>query len=85
MILYDYECKNCRKEFEALSTIADRRKTKSPCCDSASTVIIKGTSYHPFPEGFWEHIAAEPIYVHDKPHLKRLCQEHGVNATGMLD
>ena len=85
MPMYDYECKNCGKDFEMFAKIADRKKVKSPCCNSAGEQLITGTSYHPFPEGFWEHIANEPIYVNDKPHLKRLCEEHGCHATGMLD
>ena len=85
-ILYSYKCKECGEGFEEYATIAQRRLTKSPCCDSPSEIVITGgVSYHRFPEGLFEHIAQEPIYVNDKPHLKRLCREHGCHAVGLLD
>ena len=86
MPIYDYRCKECNKEFEELATIAQRNLVKSPCCDSSTMIVIKsGASYHRFPEGMFEHITENPIWVNDKPHLKQLCKEHGCHAVGLLD
>lgn len=85
MPLYDYKCIRCGKEFEKFASIADRKNVSSPCCHLVAEQIIKPPSVHIFPEGPWEHISRDPIYVNDKRHLKDLCKEHNVYAPGVLD
>lgn len=86
MPLYNYKCNACEKTFEELRSIEERAAATCPVCEAPATkqLSIDGTDYHPFPEGVFEHIATTPIYVNDKPHLKRLCREHGVMAPGLL-
>ena len=87
MPLYDYDCEDCGHEFEEFEIIKYRNNIKCKRCKGSCKINITRSkqSIHIFPEGVWEHIAIDPVYVNDKKHLKQLCKQHGVYATGVLD
>ncbi len=44
-----------------------------------------GPVFHKFPEGVFRDITPDDVYVHDKPHLRRLIDQHGAYAPGLID
>lgn len=84
MPLYDYECKVCGKTFEALSCISDRRSVLCDCGGGCRLLISK-PNFHPFPEGPWEHLDVEPVYISSKKQLKRECDKRGLSSVYLMD
>lgn len=86
MPMYNYHCEGCIFDFEYFQLMEDRHTANCPSCETlCEQGISTPPAYHAFPEGVFEHIAAEPIYVNDKNQLKDECKRHGVHAPGLLD
>jgi len=81
MPLYRYQCKACNHEFEKHRTIEERYNVLCPECGGKEVeIIIKAPSYHPFPEGWWEHLDVKPIYISSRRQLKEECKKRGLIA-----
>ena len=64
-------------------------RATAPCeCGATAKKDYAGSlsaTVHLFPEGVFEHIAFDPVYVNDKRHLRDLSREHDFYAPGLLD
>jgi len=82
MPLYRYQCKECNHEFEEYRPIDRRYDVLCPECGEGKIEIIikKPASYHPFPEGWWEHLDVKPIYISSRRQLKDECKKRGLRA-----
>ena len=87
MPLYDLECTKCAHEFEDFVKMDERGDVPCPECGSETVVVIhkNGSAVQLFPEGWFEHIAKEPMYISDKKQLKQACEDNGCYAPGLLD
>ncbi|MBU2249793.1 MAG: hypothetical protein KKD77_23805 [Gammaproteobacteria bacterium] len=82
MPLYDFKCKICSHEFEGISTLEGLPAVRCPeCGNDACEILITGSNYHPFPEGWWEHIATKPLHISSRSQLKEECRKHDCYAT----
>jgi DNA-directed RNA polymerase subunit RPC12/RpoP len=81
MILSDYRCESCQHEFEDVRIQEERRFSFCPLCNNKATQLL-GTrhKYRNFVEGWWEHIADQPIYIHNRRHLREVCRQHDCYA-----
>ncbi len=50
-------------------------------------VIFRGSAgrYHPFPEGWWEHLDTKPIYIKNKRQLREECRKRGLSSQYLED
>jgi len=78
MPLYDAKCGVCDHEFETVAKIDEL--IQCPVCGSEARRLITGSSYHPFPEGWWEDIGPKPIYISSRRQLADECRKHGCYA-----
>lgn len=81
MPMHDFKCLSCQKEFEAFQEISSLQV--SPICSHCGGETVKlwckkSSQVHLFPEGFWEDIASEPIYISSRRQLRRECEKHEV-------
>lgn len=85
MPLYDYKCE-CGKEFEALRTIDECESAPCECGKTASrTFSTRAARYHAFPEGWWDTLDVEPVYIKNKRQLKEECAKRGLSSVYLLD
>lgn len=80
MPLYDYGCKVCGAEFEAYRKIANRYKVECLICQGEIEILMTCGKRHFFPEGFWDDLAFDPIYISSRAQLRRECEERGKYA-----
>lgn len=80
MILYDYICKKCNFEFEALTTSENRDEVLCKKCGARTSRKVSRTKDDWFKPFVTEDFTGEPIEVRTKEHYKRLCKEHDVYA-----
>ena len=87
MPIYQRRCKECDHEWEEIRKIADCENTNPcPACGSGMVDrIIRPPHYTPFKEGWYEHIASDPIYCRNKKELREACQEHGKTSVYLED
>lgn len=82
MPMYTYEC-GCGFQFEDAKSIDDRKTCKcSNCGETARQIIGRPAGVIPFQLGWFEHIAAEPLYIRNKDELRAACEENNCYATG---
>jgi hypothetical protein len=77
MPLHDYRCTVCNNE------VHDHfKKVDDPapvCCDiSMDQIFTHSASVSVFKEGFFEHLAPDPIYFHNKKDLRKYCRENNL-------
>lgn len=84
MPMYDYACDKCETIWEEFATREERDDVICECGKKAKMMLC-APAIHLFPEGVFEHIGPDPIYVHDKAHLKRLTKQYECHAPGLLD
>ena len=84
MPVYDYTCDRCKTVWEATTT-RDTRDRVFFDCGKRARMLPCAPAVHLFPEGVFEHIGPDPVYVHDKAHLKRLTKRYKCHAPGLLD
>jgi putative FmdB family regulatory protein len=76
MILYDYYCLACKKEFEELKAIDARETTTCPSCGAlAKQTFTVSRPMKDWAEGIWEDLTDHPIYVRSRRHLRELCKQ----------
>lgn len=81
MILFDYRCTNCNKEFEDLRPRSDCKESTCPNCGSkAKRLFTIRHRYKDFLEGWWHDIAPEPIYIKSRRQLRDECKKHNCYA-----
>lgn len=85
MPLYNYHCVSCKVTFEQFSLMADRESCACLSCGEVAKQAPSAPQFHRFPEGVFEHIAADPLYISDKRQLRGACDEHQVYAPNLLD
>jgi putative FmdB family regulatory protein len=75
MPIYIYECLTCKKEFETVSSVADRNKTKCEC-GGETKILIKNTNlYDPLTPYWSENIDKNPVYIESRSHRQKLMKE----------
>ena len=80
MILYDYKCKVCNAQFEALTKSEDKDNMLCKHCGAMTHRLMPRTKddwFHPF---ISDDFTGEPIEVHTKEHYKSLCRKHDLYA-----
>lgn len=85
MPTYLVHCKSCNLDEEHFVSIAERHNIEMSCGHVGELRITSAAKYHPFPEGWWEHLGPEPVYVSSKKQLKRECEERGLYSRYLLD
>lgn len=81
MPLYDIRCDTCKQDFEIFARVEDCRTIACPKCGEETRVLITGSSYHSFPEGWWEHIGPKPLRISSRSQLKEECKKNECYAT----
>lgn len=81
MPLYDFACDSCGVIEERLLKI-DYDEQKCLKCDGPMRRWFgrNQPTYHRFREGWYEHIAEEPIYIRSKKQLKEECRQRGLTS-----
>ena len=80
MPLYDFKCKKCKEINEHICSISEREEQ---LCETCGEVLIREIGvgrYIPFKEGWYEHIAKDPIYISSMRQLKRECADRGLTS-----
>lgn len=87
MPLYDMRCTGCGLEEERLVRFSERDKQVCRRCEAPMRVIFRGSAgrYHPFPEGWWEHLDTKPIYIRNKRQLREECRRRGLSSQYLED
>ena len=82
MILYDFKCASCGNEWEGLENPNELKHVKCGKCGGTGEIQIGGNRNQVklFPEGFFEDIAPEPIYIRSRAQLREECKKHGCYA-----
>ena len=76
MPLYDYECLSCHHEFEDVRRIDERHSVRCPRCGGGCKIIFKSVREPRFfPEGWWEHIDVEPVYISSRRQLREVIKK----------
>lgn len=44
-----------------------------------------GSKFHPFKEGWYEHLGLEPVYVKSKRQLREECEQRGLTSEYARD
>ncbi len=90
MITYIFACQ-CGREIEVHMNMTDRRDLIMPRCSKCLTPMkqrITGGERpfmrSPFPRGWDENIAPDPIYVRDKTEAREIAAEHGM-VSGLVE
>ena len=77
MPLYDYECIECEKEFEAFRKMDDRYAIRCECGGDIKIIFkSKSAELSLFRPGFYEHVG-EGIWADTPQQLQDACNEHG--------
>jgi putative FmdB family regulatory protein len=86
MPLYDVQCLECKKEFEAFSLIEERTRIKCKCGGSCKILITNFKSEHWFKPHWNPNFRSDkPVYVRSLNHYKQLCKKHGVTSRAIGD
>lgn len=86
MPLYDFQCLDCKMEFEGITRIDDRKEVRCPkCSGKCKTLITSLRSRHWFREHINYEFTGEPIHVRSLQHYKDLCVKHGVTSRAIGD
>ena len=76
MPVYSYECKDCKRKWDSINKVADRKRERCPSCRFVAILVISKPGQHiSFRSGFFEHIAPDPIYINSKQTLKDECNK----------
>jgi putative FmdB family regulatory protein len=81
MPLYDYECATCKRDFEAVRRIADRKVAPCPACGNQGRIIPphgRGPGIISFREGWYRDIDYNPIYIKTPQELRNECDKRHV-------
>lgn len=87
MPMYDFKCTSspCNHVFEKIVKFEERENVLCEKCGSATKPLIVPHRYIPFKEGWYEHIAKDPIYIKSMKQLKSECKKHGVSSIYAMD
>lgn len=85
MPIYNYYCKSCDKTFEETNSMDDRALAICAKCGKVAKQAPSSPRFIPFPEGVFEHIGPDPLYISDKRQLRGALDEHGAYAPNILD
>ena len=85
MPMYNYHCEVCEFDFEYMQKMDDRHEANCPSCGEKCKQGLSAPRFIPFPEGVFEHIGPEPLYISDKRQLRGALDEHGAYAPNLLD
>lgn len=79
MPLYEYRCTKCGSEWEEVRAIAARETAKCSSCKVKAKLLMpsRAPGVSIFREGWYEHVAAEPIYCRTAQELRDACDENG--------
>lgn len=80
MLIYDYICKRCNYQFEALTKSDEKDNVKCRACGSRTSRQVCRTKDDWFRTFVSEDFDGTPIEVRTKEHYKQLCKEHNVYA-----
>jgi putative FmdB family regulatory protein len=81
MPLYDYECAACKRDFEAVRSIADRKAAPCPTCGTAGHLIPpqgRGPGITLFRPGYYRDLDYHPVYVETPQELRNECDKRHV-------
>ena len=79
MPLFDVQCYGCGYMEERLLEIEE-----VPLCADCGQVLrlmfSNDTNYHPFREGWYEHLELEPVYIKSRRQLVQECRKRGLTS-----
>lgn len=85
MVVKDFRCPRC--EAKALDLLC--APIESPpicsCGVQMERFFTAGSKFHPFREGFYEHLDVNPVYVTSKRQLKDECKRRGLSSAYAWD
>lgn len=88
MPIYDMKCRACEKVQEVICKISDMEKQTCSNCSGEMKVIFlsdyQGASYG-FKSGWYEHIAADPVYIGSKRQLRGETEKRGLTSQYARD
>lgn len=79
MPLFDVQCYGCSYKEERLLD-PDEVPICELCGEPLRFIFGGDTNYHPFREGWYEHIALEPVYIKNKKQLVHECRKRGLTS-----
>lgn len=85
MPTYDYQCQKCGQKFEVFAKISDFSRHAECACGGSGKLLVSKPTYHPFPEGWWEHLDIDPIHISSKRQLRAECEKRGLSSVYLLD
>ncbi len=82
--IFDYRCPSCSTESRDVLVV--RGESGPQCCGSPmEKVFLQGAKFHPFKEGWYEHIDSEPIYISSKKQLREETEKRGQTSEYARD
>lgn len=78
MPLFDIRCQKCENLEENVVLSADEAVPQCSCGGDREKVWGHAPKTHIFKEGWYEHLASEPIYITSKKQLKQECKERNL-------
>ena len=76
---------DCGNVFETPPERVDYQYAKCECGKLANRIPPGAPALINFKEGWYEHIAADPIYCKNKGELRRACKDHGKTSIYLED
>lgn len=76
MPIYDFECAPCRLRREVYVIYEDKDTIKCQRCKELMHRLPSAPAVHVFHGGWYEHIAADPIYCETRAELSDACKRN---------
>ena len=78
---YQYRCKKCKREWEAVRRMRDRKKERCSNCNVAPE-IVPSCNVFVF-KAFWHpHMEHEPIYIRSRRHYNEELKKRDLREVG---
>ena len=77
MPLYNYQCKHCKRRFEALRPMSEREFAICRKCGGFGEQKLSAPAVINFRAGWYDHVGPEPVYCETAQQLQDACNEHG--------
>lgn len=86
MPLYDVQCEECGREFEAFVRVVEINRIRCEECGGICKTLITCTRSKDWFQPHWSpNFELDPVYVKSRNHFRELCVKHDVTSKVMGD